>query len=144
VISLTCAITPKAASDPATCSIPVSVTISGPMAQTTTLTVTTTAPTSALNRATELFQSSVAGTSLACIILLTGVPGLRRRCWSILGMLVLLFSVLAGAVGCGGGGNGGGGGSGGDTGTTPGTYTITVTGSSGNIVHEGTVYLTVQ
>jgi hypothetical protein len=82
------------------------------------------------------------GTTLACI-LLVGIPVRRRRWWSILGMLVL-FSVLGGALGCGGSGNGGGGGGGGNAGTTPGTYIITVTGTSGNITQEGTVSLTVQ
>ena len=48
VISLSCAITPTAVSDPATCTIPVSVTISGSSAQ-TVVTVDTTAVTSALN-----------------------------------------------------------------------------------------------
>ncbi len=144
VISLSCAITPTAANDPATCSIPASVTISGSTAQTTTLTVNTTAPTSALNRATRSFGPSVGGTALACIILLVGVPARRRRGWSTLGMLLLLFSVVGGALGCGGSGNGGGGGGGGNPGTTSGTYIITVTGTSGNITQEGTVSLTVQ
>ena len=49
-ISLSCAITPKAASDPATCSIPASVTLSGSSPQTTTLTVNTASATSALRR----------------------------------------------------------------------------------------------
>jgi N-acetylneuraminic acid mutarotase len=127
VISLSCAITPAAASDPAACSIPASVTISGSTAQTTTLTVNTTAPTSALNRSRRFFGPLAGGTTLACI-LLVGIPVRRRRWWSILGMLVL-FSVLGGALGCGGSGNGGGGGGGGNAGTTPGTYIITVTGS---------------
>jgi hypothetical protein len=83
----------------------------------------------------------VGGTALACI-LLVGIPVRRRRWWGILGMLVL-FSVLGGALGCGGGsGNGGGGG--GNSGTTPGAYSITVTGTSGNITQEGMVTLTVQ
>ena len=49
VISLSCAITPIAVSDAATCTIPASVTISGSSAQTVVLTVDTTAVTSALN-----------------------------------------------------------------------------------------------
>jgi hypothetical protein len=144
VISLSCAITPKAASDPPTCSIPASVTISGSAAQTTTLTVNTTAPTSALNRARRFFWPSVSGTALACIIMLVGAPAPRRKRWRILGIFVLLFSVVG--LGCGGSGNGGGGGGGGggNSGTTPGMYIITVTGTSGNITQEATVSLTVQ
>jgi len=136
-ISLSCAITPAAASDPATCNIPASVTISGSTAETTTLTVTTTAPSSALNR-TRFFRPLVGGTGLACI-LLVGIPAGQRRWRWILGTLVLLLSLVG--LGCGGSGNGGGGG---NSGTTPGPYVITVTGTSGNITQVGTVSLTVQ
>jgi hypothetical protein len=80
------------------------------------------------------------GTALACI-LLVGIPARRRRWWSILGMLVLLFSVVGGALGCGGGGNGGVGGRGGNSGTTAGAYVITVTGTSGAITQTGTLSL---
>lgn len=146
MISLSCAITPTAASDPATCSIPASVTISGPAAQPTTLTVSTTSATSAtsaLNRTGRFLRPWVSGTVFACI-LLVGIPARRRRQWSILLMVVLLFSVVGGAFGCGGSGNGGAGGGGGNPGTTPGTYVITVTGTSGTITQEGTVPLSVQ
>lgn len=143
VISLSCTITPAALSDPATCSLPASVTISGSTPQTTTLTVNTTAATSALNWSRDFFHSWPSGTALACI-LLVGM-GTRRRKWrNILGMLVLLFCVAGGSFGCGGGGNSGGSGGGGNSGTTPGTYTITVTGTSGTITQTGTVSLTVQ
>jgi hypothetical protein len=51
-------------------------------------------------------------------------------------------------VSCGGGGgnNSGGGGGGGshNSGTTPGAYTIAVTGTSGSITATGTVTLNVQ
>jgi len=141
VISLSCAITPTAASDPATCSIPASVTISGSTAQTTTLTVSTTSATSAtsaLNRTGRFFRTWVGGTAFACV-LLVGIPARRRRRWSILLMVVLLFCVVGGAFGCGGSGGGGG-----NPGTTPGTYIIAVTGTSGTITQEGAVPLSVQ
>ena len=143
VISLSCAITPPAASDPATCSMPASATISSSAAPTVTLTVNTTPATSALNRTRRFFRPLAGGTALACI-LLVGIPARRRRWWSMLGMLVLLFSLVGGALGCGGGGNGGGGGGGGNPGTTPGAYVITVTGTYGAITQTGTVSLTVQ
>jgi N-acetylneuraminic acid mutarotase len=139
VISLSCAITPTAASDPATCSIPASATISGPAAQ-TTVTVKTTSAVSSLSWPGSLSGSFMGGAALSCI-LLAGIPARRRRWRSILGMLALLFSVGM-SVSCGGGGNGGGGG--GNTGTTPGTYIITVTGTSGATTQTGTVSLTVQ
>jgi hypothetical protein len=71
----------------------------------------------------------------------------RRRNWlTMLGLLALFVSI--GAVGCGGGGGSGGsggGGGGGNAGTTPGTYTVTVTGTSGSLaVTLGTLTLTVQ
>ncbi len=64
------------------------------------------------------------GAALGCIFLL-GIPGLRRKRWTVLSSL-LLFGVLLGGIGCGGGGSstpptGGG--------TQPGTYTVTVTGT---------------
>jgi N-acetylneuraminic acid mutarotase len=140
-VALSCSITPQAASDPATCSIPASVTISGSAAQTTTLTVNTTAATSASNQTKPSFGPWAGVTTLACLIFV-GIPVRRRRSQNILGILVLLFSIVGGALGCGGGGNSGGGG--GNSGTTPGTYVITVTGTSGAITEKTTLPLTVQ
>ena len=144
-VSLSCTITPIAASDPATCSIPASVTISGATAQTTILTVNSTAATTSLNRIRKLIWPLVGGWTFA-IVLLFGIPARRRRWQTMLGMLVLLASFTSGAFACGGGGGngGGGGGGGGNTGTTPGTYTVTVTGTSGTINATGKVTLTVQ
>jgi len=136
-VSLSCAITPTAASDPATCRLPASVTISGSTAQTATLTVNTTAATSALNPTRRLFWPSAGGAALACI-LLVGIPARRRRWQSTLGVLVLLFSITGGALSCGGSGGRG------NHGTTPGTYTITVTGTLGATTQTGTVSLKVQ
>jgi len=65
---------------------------------------------------------------------------------SILGITVLLLFVAVSAIGCGGGGSngGGGGGGGGNPGTTPGSYLITITGTSGIITEQGTVNLIIQ
>lgn len=142
-VNLSCTISPTAASDPATCSLPQSVTISGSLAQTTTLTVNTTAATSALNHVRKLFWPPLGGAALACI-LLVDIPTRRRRWQRMLGIVVLLVSVTCTVVACGGGANGGGGGGGGNAGTTPGTYTITITGTSGSITQTGTVVLTVH
>jgi hypothetical protein len=142
-VNLTCSISPVAANDPATCSLsPNSVTITGSGAQTSTLTVMTTAATTAENQLKKLLWPS-AGTALA--LLLVGLPRRRRNWPAILGVLAL--SIVLGAMGCGGGGgnSGVGGGGGGNAGTTPGTYTVTVTGTSGSITGTvGTVTLTVQ
>ena len=67
----------------------------------------------------------------------------------MLGLLFLLTAVTNGVVACGGGGGGSGGGGGGggnqgNPGTTPGSYTISITGVSGSLTETGAVALTVQ
>jgi subtilase family serine protease len=126
------------------------VAITGASAGTATLTVYTTAATSAAlahpkHPGTPWY--AVGGATLACLLLL-GIPA-RRRSWRrALGMLTLLVVLSSGVFACGGGGgSGGGGGGGGGTGnpgTTAGAYTITVTGTSGTITVNGTIALTVQ
>jgi N-acetylneuraminic acid mutarotase len=142
VVNVSCAITPPAASDPATCSVPPSVTISSSMAQTATLTVSTTAPATALKPTTDLLWPSAGTLAFTCVVFI-GIPAERRRWWKML--VVVLFSVAGAVLGCGGSGNGGAGRvGGGNPGTTPGSYVITVTGTSGNITQTETVSLTVQ
>jgi hypothetical protein len=136
-INLSCSISPAAANNPATCSVsPASVTISGTATQTSMLTVTTTAPTNAENRTKRLFWPSAGGTALA-LVFFFGIPRRRRNWPAMLGLLV--FFVSLGAMGCGGSSSGGG-----NSGTTPGTYTVTVTGASGATTETGTLTLTVQ
>lgn len=142
-ISLSCAITPIAINDPASCSLPGSATISGSAAQTAVLTVTTTPATTGLNQPAKFLWQSVGGTTLACM-LLVGIPARRRRGWSALGILLLSFSVIGGTLGCGPSPSTGGTSGGGNPGTTPGAYVITVTGTSGSITQKVTVSLTVQ
>jgi hypothetical protein len=75
-----------------------------------------------------------------------GIPA-RRRSWNtMLGMLALLVALAGSVTACGGGGgNGGsGGGGGGIAGTTAGSYTVTITATSGTAADTGTVALTVQ
>ncbi len=122
------------------------VNVTGPAA-TATLTITTTAPTSAALSPPKFFKdrwSIAAGFSLACLLLF-GIPA-RRRAWrKMLGALALFLILLGGVSSCGGGGSSGGGGGGsGKSGTTTGTYTITVTGTSGSVSGSGTVILVVQ
>ena len=149
-VSLSCAITPTAASDPPTCSVPATVMVSGTTAQTATLMVSTTAPATAANRHLRMpwqdATKGAAGAALACVALLF-VP-CAKRSW--LALMALARAVCRdGGMGCGGGGStggGGGGGGGGQTnpGTTAGTYTVTITGVSGAMTETGTVALTVQ
>ncbi|HEY1209680.1 MAG TPA: C1 family peptidase [Terracidiphilus sp.] len=117
------------------------VSITGTAAGTATLTISTTAATSATlvypKRPGNPWFASGA-TTVVCILLL-GIPT-RRRGWRFtLGIIALLFAISSGVLACGGGGGGGG-----ISGTTPGTYTITVTGTSGTLSETGTVSLTVQ
>jgi hypothetical protein len=73
------------------------------------------------------------------------IPRRRRRWRSILSLVLSFVALGAGLFACSSGGGGG-------TscpavlipGTSPGTYTITVTGTSGAITKTGTVTVTVQ
>jgi hypothetical protein len=150
-VNLSCAISPTAASDPATCGIsPASVTISGG-AQTSTLTVYTTAPTSCSAMVHPTHPGEpwyAAGSATLACLLLFGIPA-RRRSWrTMLGMLAILVVLSGGILACGGGGGGAGGGGGNNctpnSGTTAGSYTITLTGTSGTLTATNTITLTVQ
>jgi hypothetical protein len=127
------------------------VSITNASAGTATLTISTTAPTTAsvaypVRPGLRLLTTGSA--TLACILLF-GIPARRRRWRTTLGLVVLLAVLASGVFACGGGGGnagggGGGGGGTGDAGTTAGAYTITVTGTSGSASVTGTVTLTVQ
>jgi hypothetical protein len=124
------------------------VSISGSNPVTATLTISTMAPTIARNDSKPIHNGSEwltsGGTVLACV-LLWGIPGLRRK--GLIGwtrnvtlLLVSLAVLLGASTGCGGSHsmkvtN---------PGTTPGTYSITVTGKSGAISSTGTVKVTIQ
>lgn len=140
-VGLTCAISPTAATDPATCSLsPASVTISGASAETSTLTVSTTGATTGLNRTRSLFWPSTGGAALA-VVLFFGIPKRRRNWLTMLGLLVLFVSF--GAMGCNSSSTSTGGG-GSSAGTTAGSYTVTVTGTIGFTTETTTVSLTVN
>ncbi len=120
----------------ATCAAP-SVTTSG----NTTLTVSTTASHTVASRAAKIgFWTSTVGLSFAGFVLL-GIRG-RRRQQIGLRAISLLVCLIVG-IGCGGGNN-----SNNvvqtDPGTPTGSYTVTVTGTSGSLVHNMTFTLTVQ
>jgi subtilase family serine protease len=121
------------------------VSIAGAATGTATLTISTTAATSATLGSPKrgaIPWYATGGATLACLLLF-GIPA-RRRSWrTMLGMLALLASFACGAVACGSGGSAGGGGGTGHAGTTAGTYTVTVTATSGNITAQGPITLTV-
>ena len=131
-VSVTCAVTTTmtGVTDTPTCSLsPASVTLSGTAAQTSTLTVNTTAATTSQNQMQKLFLPTTGGTALA--LMLFFITPRRRRSWLAMVALLVLFAA-AGLSACGGGGGvgGGGGGGGGNSGTTTGTYTVTVSGTA--------------
>jgi hypothetical protein len=139
---MTCAITssPSGAVDPPTCSASQPAAISGGNAVTSTLTINTTGSSSAvLNQPLKhLFTFGGGGTLVAALVLF-GLPRRRRKLQALLTLLVLSAVAMV-AVGCGGS----------NTnitttnGTTAGSYTVTVTGTSGSTTAKTAIVVTVQ
>jgi len=105
------------------------------------LTIKTTGATAAAAKSTIKPMFVAEGETLAAAMLLFLLPIRRRRWQSLLGVLLLVFFVTA-LSGCGGTNvpvN-----TGGSTGTTPGNYTVTVTGTGGTVTATSTVSFTVQ
>jgi hypothetical protein len=139
-VSVTCAVTGTGSPTP-TCSLAQpTVAITSAKAGTDVLTVQTVTTKSAVHVAANPADRTwyAAGGVALAGILLFGLPG-RRRAWqSILSLMLLI--VAAGVVGCGGGSSSGGGGT-----TTPaGSYTVTVTATSGSVTQTSTVTAQVQ
>jgi hypothetical protein len=106
-----------------------------------TLTITTTAPTTATLVHPPQPGSRwlpAGGAVLACIFLF-GIPAHRRRWQSMFAMLTLLVFLAGGVFACGGGGGTiSGGGTSSSSGTTAGNYVVKVTGTSGSSTASGT------
>jgi hypothetical protein len=140
-VSLSCAITPTNVTVPPTCSFS-SATVSGGSG-TPTFTVGTVAAAASLrpNPGRSLYYAMLL--PLFGVTLFGANSTSRRRQLGLL-LLSLMLSGLISLVACGGGSSGGGGGGGGGTpGTSAGTYTVTVTGTSGNLTQTVTPALTV-
>jgi hypothetical protein len=123
------------------------VSITGTTGVPATLTVSTTAASSASlaypNRPGIPWYAT-GGATLACLLLF-GIPAKRRSWQSMLGILLLLVALTGGAVACGGSVSGSSGSNkSSNPGTTAGTYTITVTATSGATTANVPVTLTVQ
>jgi len=120
------------------------VSITGTTTGTATLSISTTAASSAalvLPKRPGVPWYAAGGATVACLMLF-GIPKRRSRLRTMLGMLAFLVALTGGVFACGGGSGGGRGTS--ISGTTAGTYIVTVTGTSGTTTATGTVTLTVQ
>ena len=145
-VNLACQIQAGLATGVPSCTITPSVNITGGTAGTATITINTTAATSSL-RAPDAGGNGHDGSpvrrllvdgggALLCGVLLFAVPA-RRRSWRFMLGILLAFGML-GAIGCGGSANSNSGG------TSAGTYTATITGTSGTVSANTQVSVTVQ
>jgi len=142
-VALACAVTtsPVGAANAPTCTVDQSASIAGTQPVKAMLTIKTTGATAAAAKSTIKPMFVAEGETLAAAMLLFLLPIRRRRWQSLLGVLLLVFFVTA-LSGCGGTNvpvN-----TGGSTGTTPGNYTVTVTGTGGTVTATSTVSFTVQ
>jgi hypothetical protein len=140
-VSLTCSsITPVVSPAPTCAFVPSSI-ASG--SGTSTLTVSTTAATTASLAPQSKGTFYAMWLPIAPLALLLSGFTARKKKFLCFLFGCLMFSGLIFLAACGGSSSSGGGG-GGHPGTPAGTYTITVTGTSGSLTHPTTVSLTVH
>ena len=145
-VALSCAVAASSATDPPTCTVGGPISLSGTNTSgTATLTVNTTAasgipfsPMNYVRPSTRWIIVTGAAATLLMMLLLCMTPVRKRRPALILASLFVFVGLTV--AGCGG--------SGGSVvhnpGTTAGSYTVTVTGTSGNATANTTVNVTVQ
>ncbi len=127
------------------------VDITGTSSVTATLTISTTPPTGATlahparpgargyaTGGTGLLAFALL-LGMAVVIPATAIPARHHNWRTRVGMMLLLVALIGGLFACGSGNAAPG-----NSGTTPGTYIVTVTGTSGSTTAQGTVTLTVQ
>jgi hypothetical protein len=139
-VSLSCALTPAVTPAP-TCSLSSkSVQINGSAPQTVTVTVGTTAP--ATMGAVSHVGVPIGPIPMTCMLMLLGMGCLllRNRKWLPILAAPVIVLVMASWVGCGGSGSS----SHTTSGTPVGTYSATITATSGNLNHNMTFTVVVQ
>jgi hypothetical protein len=137
-VSFNCSGLPAAS----TCTLnPTSLTV-GTTAVNTTMKITTTARTiaAAVPHSGGLGGALLSSALLAVGLVVAGGSGRKRR-WQPLCLLIAVAALAGGMVACGGGG---GSTTTTATGTPAGTYTITITATSGSTTHQSAVNLTVR
>jgi hypothetical protein len=114
-----------------TCSVPASVSVTSATAVAASMTINSTGPTTVARAEKIPSPRWLAAQSLTLIvgILVVGLPLRKRTRKGLPLLLVLVFALGLGFIGCGGGGNMGGGGGKKVAGTTPGTYKFMVDGA---------------
>lgn len=138
-VSLGCAITPTVTPAP-TCTLSAaSVQFSGGAAQSVTVTIGTTAPVTEPNVRTAN-RAGFPAPSMPLLVLAGLLLLRKRKRLSMLGAL-LVVAAFTPSIGCG---SGGGMGSQTTPGTPAGTYTVTVTGTSGSLTHSTVLQVIVQ
>ena len=130
-VTITCSLTqsPAGAVSTPTCALlnPAATLGGGTTSANVNVTISTTAPTTSMNRPRSGMWETTGGVFFALLVMF-GVPKRRRAFRSVLGIFAIAL-VLSGISACGGSGGSGGGGGGGTPGTTAGNYTFTLTGT---------------
>lgn len=108
----------------------------------TTIEIQTTAPQGQARRAMSKSSNWIAmGPLVVGALFLFIAPSRRRRASAVMGLIALGLLMMLPSCG---GGNGGGGGGGGNSGTPVGTYSVSVTATSGSLSHSTSFTLVVQ
>ncbi|MGH9501720.1 MAG: S53 family peptidase [Terriglobales bacterium] len=144
-VNLACALNPASTTAGVTCSIPASVAVNG-SSQTASLTISTTAPhvVSGASAAVRSPRGSVWLTASGAIFVGVFVLAFPLRRHRVTGFTLMLILILAAGMGCGGGSSSSTTTIAKTGGTPAGSYTITVTATSGSVSNTGNVSVTLK
>jgi hypothetical protein len=137
-VSLSCARAPASS----TCSLPTQpVSLASGNPTTISVTVATTAPSflPPARRSPPAPRTLLLLLTILCLLILLALVAASERRWKLLPLLAATLLLIALWANCGGGGGGGG-----NPGTPAGTYTLTVTGTSGSLTRTLNLTLTVN